>query len=290
MTAQLPAGVSKAAVRRFWNAQPCGVKSVDGEPGTAAFYAALEAHRYAEEFHIPEVVGFTQHGGRRVLEVGGGLGTDGRQFARAGAWYVDADLSDQSLRLARNGFALEALAGRFVNSDAENLPFRDVSFDVVYSHGVLHHTPDTARAVDEVRRVLKPGGLAIIMLYAKESAAYLIGVPLLGRLRLAVARRRMGRQAFNRMVGLPEHFRGRLPRQVVINNSTDGLGNPLSRFYSAAEIRTLFDGFSEVRLDKRYFHRRKIPLIGQLLPNSLLGWLGRLAGGYWYVTAIRKRD
>jgi SAM-dependent methyltransferase len=275
----------KRDIKRFWDDLPCGVKTTELQPGTRAFYEAVEAHRYEEEFHIPDVVPFPAFAGKRVLEIGGGVGTDGRQFARHGARYVDADLSTGSLALAKRGFDVFGLRGSFLNADAENLPFRDEAFDAVYSHGVLHHTPDTARTIGEVRRVLTPGGRAIVMLYARESAAFVVGVPILGRLRLHLARRRMGHDAFNRMVGLPADHRGWIPLQVVVNNSTDGLGNPHSKFLSAREIRTMFSGFRRVDLEKRYFHRHKIPVIGPYLPRSVLSFLGRTIGGYWYAIA-----
>jgi SAM-dependent methyltransferase len=276
----------KDRVRRFWDTQPCGVRHGQAEPGTREFYRRVEAHRYIQEFHIPHVAEFTQHRNERVLEIGGGLGTDGRQFARHGARYIDADLSRNSLTLAREGFRLEGLRGAFTEADAEDLPFLSGSFDVVYSHGVLHHTPDTQRAVHEVHRLLKPGGKAIVMLYARESAGYL-AAHIIGRARLELLRRRMGRAAFNEFVGLPADHRGWLPTQTAVNNSTDGLGNPLSRFYTAAELRTMFGRFSSVTLAKHYFPRHKLPVLGPRLPAGVAAWLGRAAGSYWYVKAVK---
>jgi ubiquinone/menaquinone biosynthesis C-methylase UbiE len=276
----------KDRVRRFWDNQPCGVRHGHAQPGTRDFYRAVEAHRYTQEFHIPEIAEFAQHRGERVLEIGGGLGTDGRQFARNGVRYVDADLSRNSLTLAREGFRLERLTGAFTEADAENLPFLAESFDVVYSHGVLHHTPDTDRAIDEVHRLLKPGAKAIVMLYARESLGYL-AAHILGRARLELLRRRMGRQAFNEFVGLPADHRGWLPTQIAVNNSTDGLGNPLSRFYTADELRTMFRRFSSVTLEKQYFPRHKFPVIGPRLPRVAAVWLGKTAGSFWYIKAIK---
>ena len=276
----------KDRVRRFWDNQPCGVRHGRAEPGTREFYKAVEAHRYAQEFHIPQVAEFTRHPNERVLEIGGGLGTDGRQFARNGAQYVDADLSRNSLTLARQGFRLERLPGAFTEADAEDLPFLSESFDVVYSHGVLHHTPDTERAIGEVYRLLKPGGKAIVMLYARESLGY-VAAHLLGRARLAVLRRKMGRTAFKEFVGLPADHRGWLPTQIAVNNSTDGLGNPLSRFYTAKELRAMFGRFSSVTLEKHYFPRHKVPVIGPRLPRGVAAWLGKTAGSFWYIKAVK---
>jgi SAM-dependent methyltransferase len=284
-TIQAPAAL-KAAVRAFWDRQPCGLKNATAAPGTRAFYEQIEAHRYREEFHIPLVAEFGGHAGQRVLEVACGLGTDGRQFARGGARYVGCDLSLASLALARRGFAHFDLPGGFSGADAERLPFADESVDVVYSHGALHHTPDTAQAVQEVHRVLRTGGTAIIMLYARESALYL-GAQVLGRLRLERERRRLGVESFNALVGLAPGYRGWLPDWVVVNNSTDGVGNPLSRLYRRDELQRLFGAFRNVRLEKHYFPRRKLPVVGPRLPRGAALWLGRLAGGFWYVKAVK---
>ncbi len=281
MTEQL-----KNAVRHYWDQRPCGVKHTAQPPRTRAFYEEIEAQRYGEEFHIPAVAEFASHPGERVLEIGGGIGTDGRQFAKGGARYVDADLSYQSAHLARDGFRCSGLAGQFVQSDAENLPFGDGRFDVVYSHGVLHHTPGTARAIEEAHRVLRPGGRAIVMLYARESFHYVVGVHVAGRARLALARRRMGRRDFNRMVGLPPEHRGWLPESVVVNNSTDGLANPLSRMFTAPEIRHLFRAFKSVSLNKYYFPRLKVPVIGRHIPDTLAYWMGRAMGTCWWIKAV----
>ena len=107
-----------------------------------------------------------------MLEIGGGIGTDLSQFARNGARVTDVDLSAGHLALAQENFALRGLHGRFVHHDAESLPFDDNSFDVVYSNGVLHHTPNTRSVVAEIHRVLKPGGQAIVMMYAENSLHY----------------------------------------------------------------------------------------------------------------------
>src|SRR5258708_17977201 len=121
---------------------------------------------------MPEVMGFTEFAGARLLEVGCGMGTDLLQFARGGASVTGVDLTPLSIQISQQHFAVYGMRGDFAISDAEHLPFADESFDVVYSNGVLHHTPDTAGAVCEIHRVLKPGGLARVMLYYRHSANY----------------------------------------------------------------------------------------------------------------------
>ena len=140
----------KDQVRAFWQAHPCGTKFTAAEVGTRLFYERVEEHRYRTEWHIPSAADFSSSRGLRVLEIGCGLGTDGAQFARAGAIYTGVDLTDASVSLARRRFELFDLPGEFRVADAETLDFADENFDLVYSHGVLHHTPDTARAVREI--------------------------------------------------------------------------------------------------------------------------------------------
>src|SRR5215510_9519318 len=137
----------KSRVRAFWQAHPCGTKFSDADMGTREFFARVEAHRYAKEWHIPDAADFAAANGLRVLEIGCGLGTDGVQFALAGADYTGVDLTDAAIDLARQNFEQRGLQGKFKVADAEKLDFADDSFDIVYSHGVLHHTPDIAVAV-----------------------------------------------------------------------------------------------------------------------------------------------
>src|SRR5205085_904898 len=118
---------------------------------------------------------------RDVLEAGCGIGTDGKQFARAGAVYTSIDFSPTALELARQRFAREGLSGEFVAGSLTELPFGDASFDLVYSVGVIHHIPDTERAVAEFRRVLRPGGRVLVMVYHRSSFNYHVSIMVLPR-------------------------------------------------------------------------------------------------------------
>src|SRR3954447_6894192 len=111
----------KERVRAFWQANPCGTKFSDAEPGSRLFFERVEEHRYTKEWHIPAAAGFSETGGLKVLEVGCGLGTDGAQFAKAGADYTGVDLTEASIELARKRFAVAGLKGEFRVADAEQL-------------------------------------------------------------------------------------------------------------------------------------------------------------------------
>src|SRR3989442_12424474 len=193
----------KQRVRAFWQTHPCGTKFSDAEMGTREFFASLEAHRYRKEWHIPIAANFAATRGLKVLEIGCGMGIDGAQFAKAGADYTGIDLTEAAVELARKNFELFNLPGTFCTADAENLDLNDNTFDLVYSHGVLHHTPDTARAVREIHRVLKPGGRAVVMLYHRDSYNYRIGIRILRRAGSRLLQSEAGLKLINRMTGEP---------------------------------------------------------------------------------------
>ena len=230
----------------------------DAEPGSAKFYELVEAHRYTKEWHIPAAANFAGANGLKVLEIGCGLGTDGAQFAAAGAEYTGVDLTEAAVELARQRFAISGLRGTFQIADAENLEFDSDTFDLVYSHGVLHRTPDTRRAVNEVWRVLRPGGRAVIMLYHRDSYNYRVNISLLRRAGARLLKSESGIRLVHRLTGEPlESLRahGSLLREgeenylkpdEFLSQNTDGAGNPLARVYSREEARQLFQKFSRV--------------------------------------------
>ena len=287
----------KERVRAFWQAHPCGVKFSDAEMGTREFFERVEAHRYSKEWHIPGAANFSSAKGLRVLEIGCGMGTDGAQFAKAGADYTGVDLTEAAIELSRKRFELFGLRGAFRVADAENLDFTDESFDLVYSHGVLHHTPDTARAVREIHRVLKPGGRAIVMLYHRGSYNYRIGIRVLRRAGARLLKSESGLRIVHRLTAEPidslrEHARlvkgntnGYLASDEFLSQSTDGAGNPLARVYSRRETRELFRDFREVDLRAYFLNKRFIPLIGSMLPRSVESALASRWGWHLWIYA-----
>src|SRR5438067_2027742 len=152
-------------VEAFWGTEACGTHFVPEASDLADFYEKFREQRYRTEWHIPLLVPFAEAKGKSVLEIGIGNGADAVMFALNGARYTGVDLTETALEATRRHFDILSLTGTFLRENAESLSFADESFDWVYSHGVLHHTPNTQKAIDEVWRVLKPDGRAIIMLY-----------------------------------------------------------------------------------------------------------------------------
>jgi len=288
----------KERAREFWQQHPCGTKFSDAEMGSREFFERVEAHRYEKEWHIRSAANFAGTRGLKVLEIGCGMGTDGAQFARAGADYTGIDLTDAAIELARKRFAVSGLSGNFRVSDAENLDFPNDSFDLVYSHGVLHHTPDIAAAVREIHRVLKPGGRAVVMLYHRGSYNYRIGIRVLRRAGAGLLKSENGIRIVHRLTGEPidslrEHAaslrnaNGNFSNTELLNQSTDGAGNPLARVYSRREARELFKDFREVEVRAYFLNKRFIPVLGNLLPRSIESALASRWGWHLWIYATK---
>jgi ubiquinone/menaquinone biosynthesis C-methylase UbiE len=289
----------KTRVHDFWQANPCGTKFSDQEIGTREFFDAVERHRYQTEWHIPQVVDFPRWRDSDVLEIGCGLGTDAISFARRGARYTGIDLTEASIDLVRRRFRFEGFDADLRVADAESLPFADGQFDLVYSHGVLHHTPDTQRAIDEVHRVLKPGGTAMVMLYHKNSYNYRVNIMMLRRLGVRLLGFDWGPGFVHKLTGedvqrlreLQREYRANrnllLAPQEFLNQNTDGAGNPLARVYTRQEASAMFRKFSHVSAKVYFLNKRWIPLLGQVMPRAAEQMLAGLMG--WHLWILAKK-
>jgi len=161
----------KREVRQFWNRQSCNAEAAEAVKFSREYFEQIEEFRYWDQPFIHSFAQFSRYHGKRVLEVGIGAATDFVQWLRAGVMATGIDLTEEAVEHARRRISVYGLPepeGLFV-ADAENLPFESSTFDLGYSFGVLHHTPDTERAMAELVRVVKPGGEIRIMLYNRHS-------------------------------------------------------------------------------------------------------------------------
>jgi glycosyltransferase involved in cell wall biosynthesis/ubiquinone/menaquinone biosynthesis C-methylase UbiE len=250
----------KGQAQSQWNNNPVGSETARAaQPGTLEWFHEVERYRYGVYAPwMPRVMEFAEHSGEQVLEVGGGMGTDLAQFATHGAIVTDVDLSGGHLQLAQENFQLRGLTARFVHHDAESLPFDDDTFDLVYSNGVLHHTPNTTRAVGEILRVLKPGGRAIVMVYAENSLQY-----------------------WRNLVwhyGMKSGDLASRSMADIMSRSVERTGNearPLVKVYTKPRLRALFHDFADIRIVQRQISPELVPRrLHRLLPivERLAGW------------------
>lgn len=237
---------TKQDVKEFWNRNVCQTEFIkSGERGSREFFEEAERIRYKHHFYLPplfdEIAG--QKPGGRLLEIGCGMGTDLLQLARRNMKVTGIDLTEEGIALAQKRFEMYKLPAELKIDDAENLSFADNSFDVVYSFGVLHHTPDTQKAIEEVLRVLKPGGLAVIMLYHRRSFNYLV----------------------HRLLNAP--FDGNWKDRC-----------PIERTYTKRELQEMFRDYRNVRIRIEYFMTTGFGVIWDLLPKFLHRSLGHAWG------------
>jgi len=256
-----------------WSRIPIGTQTAGFASREDAFTKEyFEEHaRFRYDVYAPwlrSVARFDGYRGKKILEVGCGIGTDLLEFARGGAAVTGLDLTPRHLQLAQLRFDLFGQKVNLVNGDAETLCFTDNSFDFVFSNGVLHHTPDTQAAIDEIHRVLKPGGEALIILYHRNSLAYYFGILL-----------KSGTKRFVAHV-----LRGDNPLKFslarVLSASTDGEQNPLTKVYSRRDGIRMMQKFRLVQTEVYHLNRGDFPL-SWLFPKTWLLRMSRSVG--WYL-------
>lgn len=247
------------------------------EPGTAAYIEDLLEMRREYAPWMADVLGYAQTRGLDVLDVGCGQGIDVTNYALSGANVTGVDLTPRHVELARLHTQALGLDVTIVQGDAEQLPFEDDTFDRVSSNGVLHHTPDLDAALREVRRVLRPGGQARIVVYNKSSLHYWLQQVVYMGLKKGLLREEGSMQ-------------GVLSRGVE-HSSVDA--RPLVNVYTPRQLRRAMSaaGFGDVKSVVRHYAIGDAWVTGWLHPrfSHLEGskpfeLLGRAAG--WYVTGI----
>lgn len=266
------------AVRNYWNTRPCNIRHSPKPVGEREYFDEVEARKYFVEPHIPGFADFSRWKGKRVLEIGCGIGTDTMNFARAGAQVTAVDLSDRSLEIAKQRATVFGLRNiTFLNADIERLSpvLPPEPYDLVYSFGVIHHTPHPDVALQQIREYLKPGGTLKLMVYHRYSWKVLAVVL------------SYGRGAFWKL------------NEIVARHSEAQTGCPVTYSYSRQELGRLLarEGFrvQEMFVDhifpwriSEYVHYRYQKVwYFRPLPASLFRLLERQIGWHLCATATR---
>jgi ubiquinone/menaquinone biosynthesis C-methylase UbiE len=243
-------------VTEYWDRRPCNIRHSTKPIGTREYFDEVEIRKYFVEPHIPTFAQFERWKGKRVLEIGCGIGTDSINFARAGAHLSVVDISENSLELCRKRFEVFGLDARFYCGNAEQLStFVPVEqYDLVYSFGVIHHTPQPGAVFKELRQYCGPETELRIMLYSKWSwkVAWIIAT--------------YGKGAFWRV------------DELVRTYSEAQTGCPVTHYYSFQEIRNLMSGFSKLELSKNHI----FPYIIRKYVDYQYEWV-------WYLKWIPRR-
>lgn len=265
--------VSIEQVGAYWDARPCNLRHSPQPVGTREYFQEVEARKYRVEPHIPGFADFSRWQGKRVLEIGCGLGTDTINFARAGAKVTAVDLSGASLDLARRRAEIFDLDITFYQGNAEELTdFVPVEpYDLVYSFGVIHHTPRPRRAIEAMRRYLDRDSLLKLMVYHRHSWKVLWVLL------------KYGHGAFWNL------------DEVVARHSEAQTGCPVTYTYTKKSIQELLAGFQILSLQVDHIfpykiedyvkHRYTKAWYWRYLPDSWFHGLERRWGWHLCVTA-----
>jgi len=264
-------------VREFWDRRPCNIRYSSKPVGSREYFEEVEARRYVVGPHIPRFAQFERWKGKRVLEIGCGIGTDSINFARAGAEVTVVELSEESLRLCHKGFAVFGLRGSFYLGNAEFLTsFVPIEpYDLIYSCGAIHHTVSPYKVLAEVKRYCKLGTEIRVMLYSKWSWKVFWIIL------------RYGKGAFWQV------------DKLVRAHSEAQPGCPVTYFYSLKDVRRLMADFEVISISKDHIfpyvikdylnYIYKKVWYFRFMPRVLFRMLERRLGSHTLIVARLKR-
>ena len=249
-------------------------------PFSLQWFNDLAKNRYKTYYsYLLQDAEFEWHSGEKVLEVGVGIGTDLVQYAKHGARVYGIDLGQDQVEYTKRNFDANNLKYEDIKQgSAEDLPFNSEQFNLVYSFGVLHHTPNTEGAIDEVYRVLETDGQAIVMLYARGWKHYF-------------------KRCFVHGILLGKLFRNNFSWQAVYNDVSEvNGGSPKTGVYTKKQVKKMFEKFGEVKIEKRRLGEfiEYAPYRSRVLPEFFMNILHlfkaqSILGENWLIVAYKKR-
>lgn len=253
-------------VRNYWQGNPLCSNIIPHPLGSKEFFEEyntlrekIESIEYSYALHE-----YSDFKGKRVLDVGSGNGYVLSKYAAEGAETYGIDITSAGIDLCSKRFEYLGLKGDFRVADAQELPFNDNTFDCVCSMGVLHHVPNTQKAVDEIFRVLKPGGRLIVMFYHRNSAKY------------------------QWCYRVRSWFSGKSMAQLA--NEFDGIGNPKGEVFSKSELTAVLKAFREIEMFTGFLRSEDIVVRGgRFVPDVIFRPLARLLGWNLYAKARKPR-
>ena len=270
--------IDKNIIRQYWDKRTPQKWYSDREHDLL-FFNELSHKRYNVYYqYLKSEAEFEYHANEKVLEIGVGIGTDLASYAKNGSKVSGIDLTQEAIDLTSKHFQVMGLkAENLLVADAENLPFEENSFDLVYSFGVLHHTPDVGKAVSEILRVLKPQGKFIVMLYRRGWKHYLKRLVINGIFR-------------------GQLFKHGYEKTISINTEVEG-NSPLTYVFKKNEIKKIFSRANKVSIEKHrlgeffdYAPYETIKLPVFISRIFYLFGLEKLIGENYIIKGYKKKD
>lgn len=252
--------LSLEEVKEFWEQNPLSSAAINRAIGSPEFFRIYDRLREVNEppGFASVLHEYSRFSGKRVLEVGCGNGYTLGKYAQAGAEVYGIDVTETAVDISRKRFEYQRLKGDFIVGNAEELPYESNFFDCVCSMGVLHHVPDTEKAVSEIHRCLKPGGRLIVMVYHRDSIPYRLVMP------------------------LRSFLAGKSLQQLV--NEVDGAGNPKGDVYSKKEVKKLLVQFRDLDVFSGLLQPQKLR---RVLPTLIAEKLATKWGWFLYAKGYK---
>lgn len=289
----------KNEIKSYWNQHPVGENFVEYGEGGKEFFKQYDDFRYETEKHILSELDKINFKDKNVLEIGIGQAADAMQIIKRGAHYYGIDLTETSVERCLERFRLFNVPYKEVQvANAEKIPYGNDTFDIVYSHGVIHHSPNIEAIVDEIHRVLKPGGRAVIMLYHKNSFNYYISIKLIRRVGLLLLHifpflskylHKITGESVDRIEAHKTNLRKEgwsyLRMKNFIHRSTDGPFNLHSSVWTRKTARKLFKKFSNVHTSVHFLNQRHLLGMQKLLSDGSKQWLSNRFGWHLWINA-----
>jgi ubiquinone/menaquinone biosynthesis C-methylase UbiE len=253
-----------SSIKKFWNKNTCGFFVKDKNIDDVQYFNMLSQKRYESYWEILKFAPFKRTHKKKVLEIGLGVGNDADEFVKNKADYYGVDLTSSSVNFVRERLKKKYNynVNKLINCDSKKTPFKNNFFDIVYSFGVIHHSNRTEEIVQEIKRILKPGGKIFIMIYNRSSIFYLIEILIFRRLIIFLDyipffRKLIGFflnnnrkiQIFNYLNRVSKRYSNRvfLTNQELLNSSSDHADCPLAKVYNRKETLNLFSEFKSVK-------------------------------------------
>jgi ubiquinone/menaquinone biosynthesis C-methylase UbiE len=290
---------SPTDIAEFWEKHPCGEDYVGGSEWKE-FFQRYDDYKYRTEPHILEELKRIDFRGKRVLEVGLGHGAEAQRIIEAGAIYNGIDLTNESVQRVKMRCGLFGLPYESIQvMNAEQMTFPDASFDIVFSHGVIHHSPRIHTIVNEIHRVLREGGTAVVMVYHKNSLNYHFSIKVIRRLGIFLLTLPGVSLFVAQVMGEPRerleiHLKNLkstgleyLRMRTFIHKATDGPENVFSSVFSRAEGKELFSAFREVKTSCHLLNERHFPVVRSLLSGRTKRGLAERFGWHLWITGTK---